>query len=113
MFSLNGIPRQAGGRTGTGQVSTLLFCVVVGVIAIIDGLIVVTALRVRTQPNPARGFIGSPKAEMVWTLLPVIILIAVAITSYQLLQDDSAADALSVQNLGTAAHLGLGGHAGR
>ena len=94
---------------------TLLFWVVVGVIALIHGLIMVTALRVRTQPNPARGFIGSPKAETVWTLLPVIILIAVVILSYQLLQDDNASDAVSVQNSGpmTAAHLGLGGHAGR
>jgi len=68
-------------------VSELFFWVVVGVVALTEGLIVFTVLRARMDTLATGGLVGSRKAEVVWTLLPVLILIAIAVLSFQALED--------------------------
>ena len=68
--------------------SALFFWVVVGVASLAEGLIVFTILRARKDSLETGGLVGSRKAEVVWTLLPVLILIAVAVLSFQALQDE-------------------------
>lgn len=68
--------------------SALFFWVVVGVVSLAEGLIVFTILRARKDSSETGGLVGSRKAEVVWTLLPVLILIAIAVLSFQALQDE-------------------------
>ncbi len=68
--------------------SALFFWVVVGVVSLAEGLIVFTILRARKDSSEMSGLVGSRKAEVVWTLLPVLILIAIAVLSFQALQDE-------------------------
>ena len=68
--------------------STPLFWVVVGAVALVEGFIVIAALRVRSDSGFSRGIVGGRKAEAVWTLLPALILVAVVVLSYRALQDD-------------------------
>jgi heme/copper-type cytochrome/quinol oxidase subunit 2 len=67
-------------------VSTPLFWVVVAAIALIEGLIVVTALRAHVNSNRMWGTTGGGWVEVVWTLLPSLILVAVAVLTLRLIQ---------------------------
>lgn len=68
---------------------TLFFSLIVGLIFIIEGMVVFTILRARKDPTGIEGVVGSVKAEFVWTLLPVLILIATVILSLEALQTRS------------------------
>ena len=56
---------------------------VVGALAVVEAAIVVTALRMRVRSTAARSVVGSRPAEIVWTLLPVPLLAALALLSFQ------------------------------
>ena len=61
----------------------MAFWVVVAAIVIAEGAIVVAALRMKVAPDPSRGFIGARPTEVLWTLLPVLLVAAVIILSFQ------------------------------
>ena len=82
---------------------TPVFWVVIAALAIAQGLIVVSALRIRTAPDPARGRIGGRRMEAVWTLLPTLLLLAMAVLSLLALEEDTTAD----QPQATAAPVSL------
>jgi heme/copper-type cytochrome/quinol oxidase subunit 2 len=54
--------------------------------ALVEGLIVVTALRMPTNSEHMGGVIGSRKAEVAWTLLPSALLILLAVVTFRSLQ---------------------------
>ncbi len=56
---------------------------VVGALAVVEAAIVVTALRMRVRSTAARSVVGSRPAEIVWTLLPAPLLVALALLSFQ------------------------------
>lgn len=60
---------------------------VIAAIAAAELAIVVAALRMRVEMDPGRGFLGARAAEVVWTLLPALLLAAMAGLSYQVLQN--------------------------
>jgi len=64
--------------------SDLAFWSVVAVIAAAELAIVATALRMRVRHDPSRGLVGTRPAEIVWTLLPTALLVAVVVYSYRL-----------------------------
>jgi heme/copper-type cytochrome/quinol oxidase subunit 2 len=72
----------------------VLFWVVVVALGILEALIVVTALRMRTTRSVQRGIVGSRPMEVLWTLLPVLLLAAMVYLSFQTYQDnvDTAPD---------------------
>ena len=57
------------------------FWVVVAALALAQTAIVVTALRMKVEPDPARGIVGARVAEVIWTLLPVALIVAVVVLS--------------------------------
>ena len=67
--------------------SSTVFWVVIAAIAAAELAIVVAALRMRVEMDPGRGFLGARAAEVVWTLLPALLLAAMAGLSYQVLQN--------------------------
>ena len=67
--------------------SSTVFWVVIPAIAVAELAIVVAALRMRVEMDPGRGFLGARAAEVVWTLLPALLIAAMAVLSYQALQD--------------------------
>lgn len=66
------------------------FWMVVSAMALAEVAIVVTALRMRLRPGPRRGIVGTRAAEVVWTLLPVLLLAVIIIASLQLLRDNAS-----------------------
>ena len=74
-------------RRGTGRqiVSTILFGVVVGAIALVEGFIVFTALRMPTRTDLSQGVVGSRGAEAAWTLLPPLLLVLLAVLTFRVL----------------------------
>ena len=72
----------------------MLFWVVVVALGILEALIVVTALRMRTTRGVQRGIVGSRPMEVLWTLLPALLLAAMVYLSFQAYQDnmDTAPD---------------------
>ena len=62
---------------------TLGFWLVVGVLAVVEAAVVVTALRMRVRSTAARSVVGGRPAEIVWTLLPALLLAALALVSLQ------------------------------
>ncbi len=52
------------------------FWLVVGSLVLVEAAIIVTALRMRVQPLAARSVVGRRPAEVVWTLLPALLLLA-------------------------------------
>ena len=72
--------------------SSLVFWVVVGAIATAEAAIVVAALRMRVATDPARGILGARPVEVVWTLLPILLILAVVLFSYDAHRDEQAAD---------------------
>lgn len=67
------------------QVIGASFWVVIAAIALVETGIVVAALRMRTV-NPTDALLGTRQAEVVWTLLPPFILVALAVLSYRWLE---------------------------
>ena len=67
-----------------------MFWAVVAALAVVQALILFTALRIHAPPDPGRGLVGSRPMEMVWTLLPALVLTAIALLSFQALQDRNA-----------------------
>ncbi len=57
------------------------FWVVVAALALAQTAIVVTALRMKVEPDPARGIVGARVTEVIWTLLPVALIVAVVVLS--------------------------------
>ena len=57
------------------------FWVVVAAIALAQTAIVVTALRMKVAPDPARGIVGARITEVLWTLLPPVLIAAVVLLS--------------------------------
>ena len=72
----------------------MLFWVVVVGLGILEALIVITALRMRTTRGARRGIVGSRPMEVLWTLLPALLLAAMVYLSLQIYQDsvDTAPD---------------------
>ena len=58
------------------------FWLVVGILALVEAAVVVTALRMRVNSTAARGVVGSRPAEIIWTLLPALLLAALAVLSF-------------------------------
>ncbi len=58
------------------------FWLVVGILAVVEAAVVVTALRMRVNSTAARGVVGSRPAEIIWTLLPALLLAALAVLSF-------------------------------
>lgn len=52
---------------------------VVGSLILVEAAIIVTALRMRVQPLAARSVVGGRPAEVVWTLLPALLLVALVV----------------------------------
>ena len=57
------------------------FWVVVAAMAVVEAAIVVTALRMKVAPDPARGIIGARTTEALWTLLPAVLIAGVVLLS--------------------------------
>ena len=55
--------------------------VVAGSLILVEAAIIVTALRMRVQPLAARSVVGGRPAEVVWTLLPALLLVALVVMS--------------------------------
>jgi heme/copper-type cytochrome/quinol oxidase subunit 2 len=56
-------------------------------IVVAESAIVVAALRMRVEMDPSRGFLGARATEVVWTLLPALLIAAMAVLSYQVFRD--------------------------
>ena len=61
--------------------TTLGFWLVVGLLVLVEATIIVTALRIRIQPLASRSVVGGRPAEVVWTLLPALLLITLVVMS--------------------------------
>ena len=61
----------------------MLFWVVIAGIAAAEVAIVVSALRMRVETDPARGILGGRPAEILWTLLPLLLLAALVVYSHE------------------------------
>lgn len=57
------------------------FWLVVGSLILVEAAIIVTALRMRVQPLAARSVVGGRPAEVVWTLLPALLIVALVVMS--------------------------------
>jgi heme/copper-type cytochrome/quinol oxidase subunit 2 len=62
--------------------STVVFWLVTTAILLAEGAIVVTALRMRVDADPARGVLGTRPLEVLWTLLPLSLVALMLILSY-------------------------------
>ena len=62
---------------------TLGFWLVVGILAVVEAAVVVTALRMRVRSTAARSVVGGRPAEISWTLLPALLLAALVLLSFQ------------------------------
>ena len=61
----------------------MLFWVIIAGIAAAEAAIVVSALRMRVETDPARGILGGRPAEILWTLLPLLLLAALVVYSHE------------------------------
>ena len=57
------------------------FWVVVAAIATAQTAIVIAALRMKVAPDPARGIVGARATEVLWTLLPAVLIAGVVVLS--------------------------------
>ena len=57
------------------------FWVVVAAIATAQTAIVVAALRMKIASDPARGIVGARVTEVLWTLLPAVLIAGVVVLS--------------------------------
>ena len=58
------------------------FWLVVGILALVEAAVVVTALRMRVRSTAARSVVGGRPAEISWTLIPGLLLAALAVLSF-------------------------------
>ena len=72
---------------------SVVFWVVVAAIATAEAAIVVAALRMRIATDTNRGLLGARPVEVAWTLLPVLLILAVVLLSYDARRDDQATGA--------------------
>ncbi|MCY3895260.1 MAG: hypothetical protein OXG17_02190 [Chloroflexi bacterium] len=61
----------------------LSFWLVAGLLALFEAAIVITALRMRVRTIGPRSLVGRRPAEIVWTLLPALLLVALVWLSLQ------------------------------
>ena len=64
------------------MIPTFGFWLVTAMILFADGAIIVAALRMHVDVNPARGVLGTRPLEILWTLLPISLLIFMLTLSY-------------------------------
>ncbi len=57
------------------------FWLVVGSLILVEAAIIIAALRMRVQPLAARSVVGGRPAEVVWTLLPALLIVALVVMS--------------------------------
>jgi heme/copper-type cytochrome/quinol oxidase subunit 2 len=67
--------------------STAVFWLVSAAILLGEGAIIVAALKMRVEPDPSRGILGSRPFEILWTLLPLTLVALMLVLSYGELQD--------------------------
>lgn len=94
----NGIPfgyHMIGSPEGSSQrsMSSALFWSVIMAILLAEGAIIVSALRMHVDSDPARGLLGARAFEVVWTLLPLTLLALMVFFSYDAFQADRQGDA--------------------
>jgi heme/copper-type cytochrome/quinol oxidase subunit 2 len=58
------------------------FWIVAGSMVLIEAAIIVTALRMPVRSVAGRSIVGGRPAEVVWTLLPALLLAALAVLSF-------------------------------
>ncbi len=64
----------------------LLFVIIVGITVLVAGLLAYVIFRYRASRNPVpRDFTHNTLIEVLWTIVPVIILVIIAIPSFNLL----------------------------
>ncbi len=61
---------------------TVVFWLVTAIILLAEGAIIVSAVRMRVDLDPARGVLGSRPLEIFWTLLPLSLVAFMLILSY-------------------------------
>ena len=59
------------------------FWLVVGSLILVEAAIIVTALRMRVRTVAGRSIVGGRPAEVIWTLLPALFLVALTVLSFQ------------------------------
>ena len=59
------------------------FWLVVGLVALAEAAIIVTALRMRVRSTAPRSVVGGRPAEISWTLLPALLLAVLVLVSSQ------------------------------
>lgn len=59
------------------------FWLVVGAVALVEAAIVTTAIRMRVRSTGRRSIVGRRPAEIGWTMLPALLLIALVLLSLQ------------------------------
>ncbi len=80
----NGVVNSPHGRWQIANLESVTnpgLWLVVGSLVLVEAAIIVTALRMRVQPLAARSVVGRRPAEVVWTLLPALLLIALVVWS--------------------------------
>ena len=65
----------------------MVFWVVISAVVLAEAAIVVAALRMRVASDPSRGFLGARPAEVLWTLLPIVLVAAIVLLSYEAYAD--------------------------
>lgn len=63
--------------------SSLGFWLVVGAVALVETAIITTALRMRVRTSGRLSIVGRRPAEISWTLLPALLLVALVLLSLQ------------------------------
>ena len=71
-----------GSEAAQAAMSSTLFWIVTAVVLVAEVAIIVTALRMRVATDPARGVLGTRPLEIVWTLLPALLVALVVAASY-------------------------------
>lgn len=67
---------------------TVVFWVVTAAVLLAESTIIVTALRIRVDPDPARGILGTRPLEIFWTLLPIALIALMLTLSYREFQSE-------------------------
>ena len=62
--------------------SSALFWLVVVAVVVTEAAIIITALRMKIAPGAGRGVLGARPVEIVWTLLPALLVVLIVAVSY-------------------------------
>ena len=76
-------PRERGSTRYSILMHTSGFWFAVGLLAVCETAIVVTALRMRVRTSGPLSIVGRRPAEIGWTLLPALLLVALVALSLQ------------------------------